>query len=238
MNDAIVHLIDYCELPVEGSTLADTIRRELADEIMSGAPGLGHRLDETALAERFNVSRTPIREALRQLAATGLIRLRPRRSAIVAPIDIDLISQGYEAAAEMEGVTASWAATRGTLVEKFELAELNAVCENLITKGNYESFANANRKFHNKIAKIARNESLASATMFVRVQIAPYQRFQFQLEEERRQSTLDHEQIVDAIIKKDSRGAKHAMRNHILRVGISTVSEIKNRFSGSIQEGQ
>lgn len=236
MNEAIVHLIDYCELPVEGSTLADTIRRELADEIMSGALGLGHRLDEAELAERFHVSRTPIREALRQLAATGLIRLRPRRSAIVAPVDVDLISQGYEAAAEMEGVTAAWAAVRGTLSEKLELAELNAVCENLVTNGDYGSFANANRKFHNMVAKIARNESLASATMFVRVQIAPFQRFQFHLEEERRQSTLDHEEIVDAIIKKDSSGAKRAMRNHILRVGISAVAEVKNRFAGAIKD--
>ncbi len=231
MNKSIVHLVNDQEMPLEGSTLADSIRRKLADEIMSGALGLDHRLDEAELAERFQVSRTPIREALRQLAATGLIQLRPRRSAIVAPVDINLISQGYEAAAELEGVSAAWAAIRGSLSEKLELVELNAVCEGLIVKGNYESFANANRDFHNKIAEIAKNESLASAAMFVRVQIAPFQRFQFHSEEERQQSTLDHKRIVDAIIRKEADLAKREMCNHILRAGVTAVAEIKARLS-------
>ncbi len=227
MAENLAHLPASHDISDEGNTLADKIRRQLADEILSGSLGLNHRLEEAELAKRFSVSRTPIREALRQLAVTGLIRLRPRRSAIVAPVDLNLISQGYEAAAEMEGLTANWAAIRGTLPEKQELQELNAVCEKLIVDGDYESFANANRYFHDMIAKIAQNESLASATMYLRVQIAPYQRFQFQSEAERRQTTLEHERIVEAIIRKDADTAHREMRNSILRTGINAVAEIK-----------
>ena len=222
-----------CETPEQGSTLADMIRRQLADEIMSGELGLDHRLDESELAKRFNVSRTPIREALGQLAATGLVQLRPRRSAIVAPVDAGTVSEAYEAAAEMEGVTAGFSAMRGTLLEKQQLAQLNAVCEQLIEDGDYESFATANRDFHNLIAKIARNQSLAAATMFVRIQIAPFQRFQFHSREERRQSSLEHHRIVDAIISKDADSAQCEMRNHILRAGISAVAEINKRLENA-----
>jgi DNA-binding GntR family transcriptional regulator len=209
--------------------MADTIRRQLADEIMSGELGLNHRLDEADLAERFAVSRTPIREALRQLAATGLIQMRPRRSAVVAPVDMDVVSQGYEAAAELEGVAAGWAATRSTLSERNELVHLNDECRQLVIEGDHASFAAANLKFHNKIASMARNESLASATMMVRVQIAPYQRVQFLSEAERRQSTLDHDQIVEAIVAMDAEAARREMRNHILRAGVSAVAQYNAR---------
>ncbi|MDE0304833.1 MAG: GntR family transcriptional regulator [Albidovulum sp.] len=217
---------------LERATLADSIRRKLADEIMSGALGLDQRLEEAELAERFKVSRTPIREALCQLAATGLIKLRPRRSAVVAPVNIDAVGQGYESAAELEGVAASWAASRSTLMERKELFDLNVVCRKLIFEGDHESFAAANLEFHNKIAVMSRNKSLASATMLVRVQIAPYQRVQFHSEDERHLSTQDHERIVEAVVRADAEAARQEMRKHILRAGINAVAEF-NKSRGA-----
>ena len=73
MAGDIVHLSNLLFGDDSDGTLADSICRTLADEIMSGARALGRCLDEAELAERFAVSRTPIREALRQLATTGLI---------------------------------------------------------------------------------------------------------------------------------------------------------------------
>ena len=65
-------------------TLAEELRHQLADEIRSGALAPGAALDETELARRFAVSRTPVREAIRQLDASGLVEVRPHRGAVVA----------------------------------------------------------------------------------------------------------------------------------------------------------
>ena len=85
-------------LPESRVILADSIRRTLADEIFSGAIKVNHRLDEQELADRFKVSRTPVREALRQLATAGLVEIKPRRGAVVVPSDPELIGQVFEAA--------------------------------------------------------------------------------------------------------------------------------------------
>lgn len=218
------------ETSSSGGTLADNIRRQLADDILNGVLGPEPRFDEAELAERFAVSRTPIREALRQLAATGLIHLRPRRGAIVAPIDLQAVSEAYEAAAVLEGVTAGWAAMRSTLVETEELAALAATCRGLVESGDFETYAEANRNFHNKVAEMARNAVLTSAARVVRVRIAPYQRLQFQSETERRRSSDDHDRIVEAIVHQDPEAAEREMRGHILRAGVSAVSKIKSRL--------
>ena len=67
-------------------TRADEIREAIADDIMSGRVFPGVRLDEQELADRFGVSRTPVREALKQLSATGLVVLRAHKGAVVTPM--------------------------------------------------------------------------------------------------------------------------------------------------------
>src|SRR3546814_8394389 len=69
-------------------TRADAVRMRLTEEIVTGTQLPGARLDEITLAARFNVSRTPVREALRQLAASGLVEWRPRQGAVVASISV------------------------------------------------------------------------------------------------------------------------------------------------------
>ncbi len=209
----------------ESSTLGDSIRRRLADLILAGQFAINQRLDEQEIADRFGVSRTPVREALRQLASAGLVEIRPRRGAIVVPVDRARIGQSFEAAAELESLLAGWAAIRGTLVEKGELVELHNACEGLVENDDPIAFADANRQFHNKIAELAKNESLTAATRLVRVQTAPFQRAQFQSAEERRRSNEEHAEILTAICRQDSDGAKTAMKNHVLRASLAALRD-------------
>jgi DNA-binding GntR family transcriptional regulator len=81
---------------------AQRLRQRIEDEIVSGELALGSRLDENQLAARFGVSRTPIREALLQLAATGLVQAKPRRGAIVSAPEPHLLLAMFEAMAEIE----------------------------------------------------------------------------------------------------------------------------------------
>ena len=87
-------------------TRAEELRLQLADEIVRGALAPGAALDETDIARRFKVSRTPVREALRQLAASGLIDARAHRGAVVARPSIERLTGMFEAMAELEALCA------------------------------------------------------------------------------------------------------------------------------------
>ncbi|MEP3276413.1 MAG: GntR family transcriptional regulator [Stappiaceae bacterium] len=222
--------------PLEGSaedkaTLADSIRRVLADEIFSGEIKINHRLDEQDLADRFKVSRTPVREALRQLATAGLVEIKPRRGAVVVPSDPELIGQAFEAAAELEALAAGKAAMRASLSEMVDLQELFENCEAAVEAAGSEPYSSANRKFHDKIGELSGNVSLVAATRIVRIQTAPYQRARFSQPDERRQSQSEHAEILNAICRQDSVAAVRAMKEHILRASLYAIS--RKRTGGS-----
>src|SRR5215831_3572190 len=99
-------------------TRAEELRLQLADEIVRGALAPGAPLDETDIARRFNVSRTPVREALRQLAVSGLVEARAHRGAVVARPTIERLTGMFEAMAELEALCAGLAAERMTLATR------------------------------------------------------------------------------------------------------------------------
>src|SRR5262249_53448979 len=106
-------------------TLSDKIFQALAKDILSGALAPGLRLDEPSMCRKFDVSRTPIREALRRLSGTGLVDAAPRRGVTVARIDVDQLTDMIEARAELEGLCARLSAVRMTALEKKQLELLN-----------------------------------------------------------------------------------------------------------------
>ena len=106
-------------------TLAENLRHQLADEIMTGVLAPGVALDETEIARRFGVSRTPVREAIRLLNASGLVEARPHRAAVVAqPSPARLVGM-FEAMAELEALCATFAAERMTRIERQALEAIH-----------------------------------------------------------------------------------------------------------------
>ena len=102
-------------------TLADKLAAAIADGILNGRLPPGERLDEVGLAEQHGVSRTPVREALRQLAMSGLIDMRPRKGAIVSKATPEEIESLFVAMAEMEATCARLAAMSMTPIERRRL---------------------------------------------------------------------------------------------------------------------
>src|SRR5881628_1286005 len=98
--DAMVRRVDRASPYPDKMTRAEELRLQLADEIVRGALPPGAALDETDIARRFNVSRTPVREALRQLVASGLVEARAHRGAVVAQPSLDRLTEMFEAMAE------------------------------------------------------------------------------------------------------------------------------------------
>ena len=105
-----------------------SLKDEIENEIITGRFPPGERLDEVSLAERYGVSRTPIREALHALAASGLLEVRPHRGTIVAEVSPERLFEMFEVMAEMEAMCARHAARRMTEAEHRELEAAHAAC--------------------------------------------------------------------------------------------------------------
>ena len=132
-------------------TRAEELRLQLADEIVRGALPPGAALDETDIARRFNVSRTPVREALRQLAASGLIDARAHRGAVVARPSFERLTGMFEAMAELEALCAGLAAERMSAAERERLGATHGELRGLSHAGNPCRFHEVNGRFHNAI---------------------------------------------------------------------------------------
>lgn len=199
-------------------TRADELRQVLADEIVRGKIEPGATLDETAIAARFSVSRTPVREAIRQLAASGLVDARPHRAAVVArPSHEDLIGM-FEAMAELEGLCAHYAAERMTSAERGSLEQVHEELRLLIQDGDPQNYHETNQLFHGTVYSGAHNGYLAELTISTRIRVQPFRRAQFRNLGRLAKSHDEHDQVVTAILRADSAAAQKAMRDHIMTV--------------------
>jgi len=196
-------------------THTEKLAGEIADAILSGGFAPGFRLDEQSLAQRYNVSRTPVREALRQLVSTGLIEIRPRRGAVVAKITPAQLEEMFVAMGEMEATCARLAAIRMTPVERRRLQDLHDAMAGLVREGEPDAFAAANQAFHLQIYAGAHNPMLAEFTASLRRRLAPFRRIQFRTAGRLPRSHAEHEAVVRAIQSGDAATAHAAMLHHV-----------------------
>jgi DNA-binding GntR family transcriptional regulator len=196
-------------------TRADELRLTLADEIVQGILPPGTALDETDLARRFGVSRTPVREALRLLAASGLVEARPHRSAVVAQPSHERLAGMFEAMAELEALCAGLAAQRMAVAQRRDLERVHAALGAIVRGGDPERYHEINEAFHSAIYRGAGNDYLAELTLATRARVAPFRRAQFRTLGRLAKSHGEHERVVLAILRGDRNGAANAMRGHI-----------------------
>ena len=148
--------------------LKDLVYLELKHKILTGEIVSQTRLMEIDLSEKMNVSRTPIREAIKRLADDGLVKVEPRRGAYVANISIKDMLDVFEVREDMEGFVAKLAAKRITDEEKEELREIAEEYEAAIEKADdKEDIIALDEKFHNFIVKCSGNETLSELVKYV-----------------------------------------------------------------------
>jgi DNA-binding GntR family transcriptional regulator len=202
----------------ERTTRAEDLRLQLADDIVRGVLRPGATLDETGLAQRFGVSRTPVREAIRLLAASGLIDARPHRAAVVARPSAQHLSGMFEAMAELEALCANFAAERMNSGERRALEDIHETLRVLIQSGDPQRYHEVNEAFHNCIYGGAQNDYLADLTLATRARVRPFRRAQFRNLGRLAKSHIEHDQVVQAILRGERRVAAETMRSHILTV--------------------
>jgi DNA-binding GntR family transcriptional regulator len=235
------------KMPVNSKeSRSDALRDALEDQIVTGELPPGSRLEEIALAERFGVSRTPIRQALFQLAATGLVEHRPRRGAFVADIGLRRLSEMFEVIAELEALCAGLAARRATVRDVAEIRETHATCARAAEKasepdassGESDTYYYANEQFHQTIHEVAGNEFLLEQISNLQKRLKAYRRIQLRARDRVRNSLEEHSLIFRAIEAGSVDEAASAMRNHVAIQGdrfadlLSTMKRIAPRPDG------
>lgn len=199
-------------------TLAEELRLQIADEIVRGVLVPGTALDETELASRFGVSRTPVREAIRQLAASGLVDARAHRAAVVARPTEDRLFGMFEAMGEIEGLCAGLAAERMTAPERRQLENVHEQLRLLIQAADPQRHHEINEAFHGAIYSGAHNGYLAEVAVATRARLQPFRRAQFRNLGRLSKSYVEHDKVVVAILRGQRPAAAEAMRAHILTV--------------------
>ncbi len=196
--------------------LADEVGSRLADEIVLGHFAPGTRLDEVTLAQRYQVSRTPVREALKQLAATGLVVVRPNRGSVVAQLGPEQLDSMFEAIGELEAACARHAALRMTEAERSRLRALHAQGREAMQAGDVDRYDALNRELHAVILEGAHNPVLLETVTSLHQRVAPFRRTQFRNLERMGESFAEHSSLVEALLARDAVVAHREMRHHLL----------------------
>jgi DNA-binding GntR family transcriptional regulator len=211
---------------VRAGTTVDQMVRAIADHIVTGALRPGDKLDEVSLAARFVVSRTPIREALGQLGAMGLVDRRPNRGAIVAVVTQGHLSSMFESMAELEGICARFSAERMTPDERRAIEREHQASARLVHLGAEEDYEAHNTEFHTRLYRGAHSKHIYELPTITRSRLAPFRRAQFRLSGRLAKSWDEHDAIVTAIMRGDAMAAGAAAKAHV-----SIVSEASAVFT-------
>lgn len=198
-----------------GNISAD-LRAAIENDILTGAIAPDARLDEASLAKRFGVSRTPIREALQALAASGLIELRPRRGAVVSAPDFRRLIEMFELMAELEALCARQAARRLRPADREALTAALEACRAAVTRGDTDSYYYENERFHQAIYAASQNGFVAEQAIALQKRLASYRRLQLRVRNRMMSSFAEHEAIVQAILAGDEELASQRLRGHVV----------------------
>ncbi len=191
-----IRLLDY---PVERPlTLRERIVDFIKDAVVTGRLKPGERVPEQEIAESFGISRTPIREAFRQLESEGFITVTPRKGAVVSPITDKDVSEFYAIKSLLEGFAAKTACLTLTPKELKKLETLNAQMEKYAERDDVKGFFRLDNQFHDTFLKACGNEKLCN---LIHQLVQQFERFRITalaLPGRMRDSVRQHNEIIEA----------------------------------------
>jgi len=192
--------------------VADTLR----EQIFAGVLAPGSFLDEVALCERLEISRTPLREALKVLASEGLVTLVPRQGCRVTEVSEDDAAQLFPVMALLEGRCAFEAVTKATPVDVKALRRLHDNLEKHAAAHNIDGYYRANHEFHTKVQALADNRWLDRATNDLRSFLRLLRGRQLNWPGRVEESIEEHRRLMEAIDRRDAALAGRLMHDHLL----------------------
>ncbi|WP_426175371.1 GntR family transcriptional regulator [Massilia sp. TWR1-2-2] len=198
---------------------SEILRESIEEMIAVGEFAPGEHLDETELAAKFGVSRTPIRETLIQLASMGLVVIRPRRGALVAELGPQQLVEMFEMMSELEAVCARLGARRMTAAEQEALQEAHAACKEASAAKDPDDYYYKNEVFHYAIYAGSHNQFLIEQARALSRRLRPYRRLQLRVRDRLGASFAEHDALVAAIVNGDGEQAAQLARDHVMIQG-------------------
>ena len=218
------------EFPAASDLAAPALYEQVAERLRNRiyahelAPGAW--IDEQALAQEYGISRTPMREALKVLAAEGLVQLKPRRGCYVTELSERDLDEIFPVMALLEGRCAFEAAQRANAAELAELARLHERLEKYAAESDTDRFFEANQAFHLAVQQLAGNRWLSQLINDTRKLMKLTRRDSLRLEGRLKQSLTEHRAILSAIQRHDANDAGRLMQNHLLS-GRAALTKLK-----------
>ena len=196
-------------------SLAQLVQRELERQILSGELAAGERLNEVALAQRLEVSRGPVREALRSLEEAGLVQFEKNRGATVRVISPEAAIEIYEIRAMLESLACRRAAARATREEVGALGPLVDEMDLAAQAGNVGDFNRLNIRFHERLVELSGSRELAVAYRRLVGNLTLFRLRTLAVEGSLAESNAEHRRIVQGLAAADAEGAARVMQEHI-----------------------
>lgn len=192
-------------------TTALRLADQISEAILNGEFPPGTRLEEAALAARYGLSRTPVREALAEVCARGLADRRPYRGVEVVAPDRAALLDRFEALAEVEALCARLAAHRITLEGALKLDD----CLGRMADADADTYRQLNADLHDLIGTLAGNTELMRMTQSLRTRLEIIRRAQLRRPDRMRRSLDEHRALVAAICNRQAEQAADLMRGHL-----------------------
>lgn len=196
---------------------AQRIRLALENAIVDGRLTPGQQIDPDQVARDYGCSRTPVREALQALEASGLLIVQPKRGTFVAKLGVPELMDRFELMAELESFCARLACRRADAQDLARIDTALTACEG--ARHDPDRYYAENTAFHQAIYRAAHNAFLETETLRLQAVLQPYRRRQLQSPGRVANSLAEHRQIAAAIAAGDACGAAQAMTNHVLVQG-------------------
>jgi len=202
--------------PLRGTSLHDGVAARLRSMVFERQLAPGQWIDEKALASRWLVSRTPLREALKVLAAEGLVELVPQRGCRVIELSDHDADELFPVMALLEGRCAHEAALKASDADLAELQRLHQILEHHAAMRDVDGYYRANHVFHSRVQALAANRWLDRATGDLRKFLRLMRGRQLNLPGRIEASIAEHRVLIEAIAQRDAARAERAMHDHLM----------------------
>jgi len=202
---------------VARDTLQQRVATRLRQMLIEGSTPPGAKLNERVLCEQLGVSRTPLREAIRQLAAEGLVTLDPNRGAFAAQLSRDEVASAFDVVAVLEGLAAEQAAERITEPELAELRALQLELQASFERRDLGRYYQLNARIHESINAASRNSVLASVWCQVNARLHSLRYRSNQDSDKWAGAVREHAVMLQTLQARDAAAVRELMVAHLRR---------------------
>ncbi len=226
-------------VPLRGTSLHDGVATQLRTMVFERQLAPGQWIDEKALAKAWMVSRTPLREALKVLAAEGLVELVPQRGCRVIELSDDDADDLFPVMALLEGRCAHEAVLKAGVADIAELQRLHQTLEHHAAARDIDGYYRANHVFHSRVQALADNRWLDRTTGDLRKFLRLMRGRQLNLPGRIDASINEHRVFIDAFAQRDAARAERAMHDHLMAqlVALKQLRALEQASEGSPHAG-